>query len=90
MAAPAGEIDHLIRDARDAAFHEIAVALGKYRRRLVGDANRNIDNLVAGAEGEVDGTALGREAARNALAPYLGTNGPQKAIEAGTAEDVDA
>lgn len=81
MPAPAGESNHLKRDARDAAFHEIAVELGKYRRRLVEAAYREVDNLLADAEGEISGTSLGHDAAARALAEF-GVTTPRAALEA--------
>lgn len=81
--------DHDRRDAEHAARAEIAILLSKYGRRLYEEAKAHIATALTEAEpGElVDGTAIGREAARASIANYLGatTVEPALTIEAGDA-----
>lgn len=72
MPAPT---DHNRRDAFAAAYAEIQLMLGKYRRRFFEAAKADIEQAIehAALTGEdIDGTAIGRTAAAAAIAQYLG------------------
>lgn len=67
--------DHDRRDAEHAARCEISIQISRYIRRLNEEAKAHIKQEIARAEHEnrtIDGTKLGREAARVAAAAYLG------------------
>ncbi len=78
--------DHNRRDALAAAYAEIQLELGKYRRRAHEEAKAHIDTAIADATatGEpLDGTAVGRAAAKAALNQWLGPE-PYETIDAPT------
>lgn len=73
--------DHIRRDAEHAARAEIALALGKFQRRILEEAKARISKELA--ERTVsDGTALGREAVEASIHNYLGPDDVTPAIEA--------
>lgn len=77
--------DHIRRDAEDVLRHEIAVALNQYKRRVYEMGKAHIAEAIEEAtrDGEaVDGIAIGRAAANQAIPSYIGTTSPQPAIEA--------
>lgn len=87
--------DHNRRDAFAAAYAEIQLELGRYRRRFFEAAKADIDTELARAADtgrNIDGTAIGRQAAAAAIARYLGpeihepvdATAEPAAIEAGT------
>lgn len=78
------DTDHIRRDALHAARSEVRIQLFKYVRRLDAEAKAHIDNVLATAEGVVDGTSIGREAAEIAVRNYLGSGDPREAIEGTT------
>lgn len=67
--------DHDRRDAEHAARCEISIQISRYIRRLNAEAYAHIKQEIARAEHEqrgIDGTTLGREAAKIAAQAYLG------------------
>ena len=67
--------DHDRRDALAAAYAEIGLFIGRYRRRFFEAAKATVNEEIERAEltgEEVDGTAIGRAAASAAIAQYLG------------------
>lgn len=74
--------DHIRRDALHAARSETRIELMRFMRRIDSEAKAHIDSALATAEGVVDGTSIGREAARAAIANYLAPGGPSATIEA--------
>lgn len=67
--------DHNRRDAMAAAYAEIQLTLGKYRRRFFEAAKADIDSQLAELADtgrDIDGTAVGRAAAESAIGRYLG------------------
>lgn len=76
--------DHIRRDAEHAARAEISVVLSKYQRRFYEASKAHLATALANAQPgeEIDGTELGREAARAAIAGYLGPAVPHEAIDA--------
>ena len=82
--------DHDVRDAEHAARLACAEVLGKYQRRIAEMSKAYIMEAIekhveSGEEGEIDGSAIGREAARRAIAPYFPHMVPM-VIEAETKE----
>lgn len=75
--------DHDRRDAEHAARAEISLMLGRYARRLYEEAKAHIATAITEAEpGQIiDGTDIGREAARSSIANYLGAASVEPAIE---------
>lgn len=76
------DTDHIRRDALHAARSEVRVLVGKFIRRMDSEAKAHIEGRLAELDGEVDGTAIGREAAEAAIRNYLGDGEPREAIEA--------
>lgn len=67
--------DHNRRDALAAAYAEIQLTLGKYRRRFFEAAKADIDSQLAELADtgkDIDGDAVGRAAASSAIGRYLG------------------
>ncbi len=67
--------DHDVRDAEHALRTEIALVVGQYTRRMAEMGKAYIQEALeeAAREGvEVDGVAIGREAATRAAFPYFG------------------
>lgn len=79
------QFDHAKRDALHAARAEISIAITKYTRRLHETAFAYIDSERAKSSkggSEIDGTALGRQAATVARTTWIGIDdGPEEAIE---------
>lgn len=66
--------DHDVRDAEHAARLACSEVLGKYQRRIAEMSKALIQERIekAAEEGtEIDGSAIGREAAYEAIAPYF-------------------
>lgn len=77
--------DHIRRDAQHAARSDVMVEIAKYVRRVNEAAKAHIDEALANTEGTIDGTRLGREAAKAAVTAYIGTAEVHDTIEAGPA-----
>lgn len=78
------DTDHIRRDALHAARSEVRIIISKFIRRLDTEAKAHIEGelaRLAGADG-VDGTEIGRAAARLALGNYLGDGEPREALDA--------
>lgn len=75
--------DHIRRDAEHAARSDMMVEISKYIRRVHEAAKAHINESLANTEGTIDGTSLGREAARVAITAYIGTAEVHDTIEAG-------
>ena len=78
------QYDHIKRDALHSARAEISILVTKYTRRLHESAFSFIDSERAkNNNGDIDGTALGREAASVAQTTWIGIgSAPQETIEA--------
>lgn len=67
--------DHDVRDAEHAARLACSEVLGKYQRRIAEMSKALIQEAIerAAEEGndDIDGAAIGREAAHAAIAPYF-------------------
>ena len=77
--------DHVRRDAEHAARADIRVQISRFIRRMDEQAKAHIAEALAAAEasGEpIDGLAIGREAAAQAIAVYMDSGEPQAAIDA--------
>jgi hypothetical protein len=82
--------DHVRRDAEHAARSEIRVQISRFVRRMDEAAKAEIKAALEAAalDGrEVDGLAIGREAAAHAIASYIDPGEPQPAIDAPEAEE---
>lgn len=85
--------DHDIRDAEHAARLACAEVLGKYQRRIAEMSKALIQERIekAAEEGnnDVDGSAIGRAAAYEAIAPYFPEQVP-KIIDATPKKELGA
>lgn len=67
--------DHDVRDAEDALRKELALINGRYQRRMAEMGKAHIQEAIEAAarDGDaINGTEIGREAARRAAFPYFG------------------
>jgi hypothetical protein len=81
--------DHDRRDAWAAMRADIRLAVGRYTRRMEEAAKGHIQEKLEEAvqNGEaIDGTALGRVAAAEAVRTYIGAGAPTPAIDAPATE----
>lgn len=81
--------DHVRRDALHAARSEVRIQISKYLRRLDAEAKAHIEDQLARRTGEIDGTELGREAARAAFGRYLGAGDVHETVEAAPRPELD-
>ena len=82
--------DHLRRDAEHAARSAIRVAVARFTRRMDEQAKAAIKQAIESAArdgADIDGLALGREAADQAIASYISADEPVPALEAAAVED---
>lgn len=83
--------DHDVRDAEHALRAEIALIVGRYTRRMLEMGKAHIqEDIESAGEEAIDGTAIGRAAARRAAFPYFGElagEAPKATIESGAAKD---
>lgn len=79
--------DHDRRDAQHAARATIAIAMGRYIRRVTEEAYAHIEERATRDDGSeaIDWSAVGASAANQALGSYLNAGTPERAIEAAAA-----
>ena len=79
--------DHDRRDAQHAARATIAIALGRYIRRITEQAYAHIEEeATRDSDGERDWSAIGTACADQALASFGAASPPERAIDGTTAE----
>ena len=83
----AARTDHDRRDAQHAARCTIAVAVGRYIRRMTEEAYAHIEEEATRHDGitELDWSEVGTAAAHRALGSYGVGTAPQQAIDAAAA-----
>jgi hypothetical protein len=81
--------DHTRRDAEHAARAIIGIEVARFRRRMEEHAKGSVKEKIERAtqNGEaIDGTELGKAAAADAIAAYVGPGEPTPAIDAPASE----
>lgn len=81
--------DHDRRDAQHAARATIAIAMGRYIRRITEEAYAHIEQRATEALDDVDWSHVGAVAAAQALAAY-GVTSPAVALDVGEVAEVAA
>lgn len=76
------DTDHIRRDALHAARSEVRILVSKYIRRLDAEAYAFVQSALTELDGEVDGTEIGRDAARAAIAKYIGHGDVHEVVDA--------